>query len=56
MRAQDDPEFAAFLLKLGNGQLQQSDCSHIELPDFIQTININTDAPIEDLLATLIPF
>ena len=42
-------------MKLGNGQLQQLGCSNIELPDFIHTINIDTDAPIEDLLAALIP-
>ncbi|XP_021717621.1 uncharacterized protein LOC110685398 [Chenopodium quinoa] len=33
IRAREDPTFCAFLLSLGNGELQTNECGYVELPD-----------------------
>ncbi|XP_074282635.1 uncharacterized protein LOC141607174 [Silene latifolia] len=56
LRAKDDPEFAKFLLALGNGELQTKECENIELPDgIVRVLDQSSPNPIADLAALAFP-
>ena len=53
MRAQEDPQFAAFLLALGDGRLQESEISDIALPNYIHNIQMPEIDPENILIQAL---
>ncbi|XP_074310225.1 ATP-dependent DNA helicase pfh1-like isoform X1 [Silene latifolia] len=56
IRAQSDPEFARFLLSLGNGQLQTKEHEYIELPaGLVQVVDASNVDPITDLAVVAFP-
>ncbi|XP_074291653.1 uncharacterized protein LOC141618442 [Silene latifolia] len=56
LRAKDDPEFAKFLLVLGNGELQTKEFESIELPDgLVRVLDRSNPNPIADLAALAFP-
>ncbi|XP_074271021.1 uncharacterized protein LOC141594939 [Silene latifolia] len=56
IRAQTDPEFARFLLSLGNGQLQTKEHEYIELPaGLVKILNPSNENPISDLVSYAFP-
>ncbi|XP_074271087.1 uncharacterized protein LOC141595011 [Silene latifolia] len=56
LHAKDDPEFAKFLLALGNGELQTKECENIELPDgIVRVLDQSSPNPIADLAALAFP-
>ncbi|XP_074313506.1 ATP-dependent DNA helicase PIF1-like [Silene latifolia] len=56
IRAQTDPEFARFLLSLGNGQLQTKEHEYIELPaGLVKILNPSNANPISDLVSYAFP-
>ncbi|XP_021769711.1 ATP-dependent DNA helicase PIF1-like [Chenopodium quinoa] len=53
-RAREDPTFCAFLLSLGNGELQTNEYGYVELPDgMIHHLEIEKDPILEIIKATL---
>ncbi|XP_074318033.1 uncharacterized protein LOC141654817 [Silene latifolia] len=56
LRARDDPEFARFLLALGNGELQTKEYENIELPDgLVRVLDSDDPNPISGLAALAFP-
>ncbi|XP_056698246.1 uncharacterized protein [Spinacia oleracea] len=55
IRAREDPHFSAFLLALGNGELQTADNSYVQLPsEVVQPLEHGRD-PITDLTSLTFP-
>ncbi|XP_074305344.1 uncharacterized protein LOC141640439 [Silene latifolia] len=56
LRAKDDPEFAKFLLALGNGELRTKQFESIELPDgIVKVLDQSNPNPIAGLAALAFP-
>ncbi|XP_074299496.1 ATP-dependent DNA helicase pfh1-like [Silene latifolia] len=56
LRAKDDPEFAQFLLALGNGELQTKEYESIELPaGIVRVLDCANTNPIGELAAVTFP-
>ncbi|XP_074284205.1 ATP-dependent DNA helicase pfh1-like [Silene latifolia] len=56
LRAKDDPEFAQFLLALGNGELQTKEYESIELPaGIVRVLDCANTNPIGELAALTFP-
>jgi hypothetical protein len=55
IRAREDPEFAAFLLKLGNCELQIEDSGLVALPRQILHSFQTTPNPVEEITAVAFP-
>ncbi|XP_021761770.1 uncharacterized protein LOC110726598 [Chenopodium quinoa] len=52
-RSREDPTFCAFLLSLGNGELQTNECGYVELPNgMVHHLEIERDPILEITKAT----